>query len=139
MTSWQFLALIRGNAERQSLSTMRISLGGARRSRSRDRRVEMVRGSRRIPSPSLLLITRAKTKKKETHELVNFLPTVNATYSLLHRKCQTGNLCRTKCRAEVARANSELVSLAARPKTNQSKSIKIPLAHECTATLCLEG
>ena len=78
MTSWQFLALISGNAERQSLSTMRISLGGARRSRSRDRRVEMVRGSRRIPSPSLLLITRAKTKK-ETHELVNFLPTVNAT------------------------------------------------------------
>ena len=64
MTSSQLLALISGSAERQSLSTISTSLGGARRSSSKDRRVEMVRGSRSIPSPSLLLMITGKRKKK---------------------------------------------------------------------------
>ena len=121
MTFWQFLALISGKAERQSLSTMRISLGGARRSRSRDRRVEMVRGSRRIPSPSLLLIRRTKKKKKETQEHVSYLTKFKATGSSAIKKVSNCEFMPHKVYRE-SRVRKFKVSFG---RTAKDKSIKI--------------
>lgn len=120
MTSWQFLALISGKAERQSLSTMRISLGGARRSRSRDRRVEMVGGSRRIPSPSLLLIGREK-EKKEKHEHVNYLTaSVKATGSSATKKMSSCKFMPHKVsREKSAQIQNKSASLPGQRQINQ--------------------
>lgn len=85
----------------------------------------MVRGSRRIPSPSLLLIGREK-EKKEKHEHVNYLTaSVKATESSATKKMSSCKFMPHKVSHE-KRAHKFRTSQLRCPA--KDKSIKIPLA-----------
>ena len=77
----------------------------------------MVRGSRRIPSPSLLLIT---TVKKKSHEKVNYFTAVNWILCR-YTECLELRTYAAQCRTKVGAFFSEYAGFTARLETNQLK------------------
>lgn len=78
----------------------------------------MVRGSRRIPSPSLLLITRVK--KHEKSEKVNYFTAVNWILCR-YTECLKLRTYAAQCRTKVGAYFSEYAGFTARLETNQLK------------------